>query len=250
LPQLAKLIDRLSKVEEEVSHLPAEESEVLALFTTIDEDDSGSLSMDELDGLPAISGAKLTNEEVAMMKSEADNDKDGAIIWEEFFDWMCDSGSPTAFKVLLAWRETVNAEEENAYELAQNLFTQLDKLDEGFIDNEQVQKLVEFCEAPLTREELDIAHKTMNKAGTGQVDMDEFAEFMLGDTQTAKLLKGTDNASKLLKYKEKRIAEGEEDTARAQSLTDFRVMTGNYRSQKGPIFESNVMQTVVRIKFV
>ena len=67
---------------------------------------------------------------------------------------------------------------------------------------------------------------------------------------TAKLLKGTDNASKLLKYKEKRIAEGEEDTARAQSLTDFRVMTGNYRSQKGPIFESNVMQTVVRIKFV
>ena len=47
----------MSKVEEEVSHLPAEESEVLALFTVIDEDDSGSLSMDELDGLPAISGA-------------------------------------------------------------------------------------------------------------------------------------------------------------------------------------------------
>jgi hypothetical protein len=178
LPQVAQLIDRLGKVEEEVSqHLPADVSEVLALFTTMDEDDSGSLSMDELDGLPAISGAELTDDEVSMVKSALDTDKDGMIIWEEFTDWMLDSGSPTAFKVILAWRETVTFEEERGYELAQHLFTQLDKLDEGFIGNEQIQQLVELCEAPLTREELDLAHKSMlaPQAETDQVDPDEFA---------------------------------------------------------------------------
>ena len=78
-------MDRLNKQDEEVSHLPPEEAEVQALFATLDEDASESLSMDELDGLNAISGTELTDDEIELVKSEADTNMDGVIIWEENF---------------------------------------------------------------------------------------------------------------------------------------------------------------------
>ena len=124
------------------------------------------LSGDDLGEIMRAMGFRPTEEELADLLHEVDEDGSGEIEFGEFCQ-LC-----ATFLVADPDIETMKKELKDAFRF-------YDKEGQGFITTETLRGLIAELLAPLTDEELDGIIDELDEDGSGSMDFDEFCEMMM-----------------------------------------------------------------------
>merc|ERR1712215_538567 len=124
------------------------------------------LSGDDLGEIMRAMGFRPTEEELADLLHEVDEDGSGEIEFGEFCQ-LC-----ATFLVEDPDMETMKKELKDAFRV-------YDKEGQGFITNDTLRELIGDLLAPLTDEELDGIIDELDEDGSGSMDFDEFCEMMM-----------------------------------------------------------------------
>merc|ERR1712001_567767 len=124
------------------------------------------LSGDDLGDIMRAMGFRPSEEELAELLHEVDEDGSGEIEFGEFCQ-LC-----ATFLVEDPDLETMKKELKDAFRI-------YDKEGQGFITNDTLRALIGELLAPLTDEELDGIIEELDEDGSGSMDFDEFCEMMM-----------------------------------------------------------------------
>merc|ERR1711892_377240 len=124
------------------------------------------LSGDDLGEIMRVMGFRPTEEELADLLHEVDEDGSGEIEFGEFCQ-LC-----ATFLVEDPLLETMKKELKDAFRV-------YDKEGQGFITTETLRGLISELLAPLTDEELEGIIEELDEDGSGSMDFDEFCEMMM-----------------------------------------------------------------------
>jgi len=124
------------------------------------------LSGDDLGEIMRAMGFRPTEEELADLLHEVDEDGSGEIEFGEFCQ-LC-----ATFLVEDPDMETMKKELKDAFRV-------YDKEGQGFITTETLRGLISELLAPLTDEELEGILDELDEDGSGSMDFDEFCEMMM-----------------------------------------------------------------------
>merc|ERR1712215_174458 len=124
------------------------------------------LSADDLDEIMRAMGFRPSEEELADLLHEVDEDGSGEIEFGEFCQ-LC-----ATFLVEDPDIETMRKELKDAFRV-------YDKEGQGFITTETLRGLISELLAPLTDEELDGIIEELDEDVSGSMDFDEFCEMMM-----------------------------------------------------------------------
>ena len=135
-------------------------------FDLFDTNKQDFLSGDDLGEIMRAMGFRPTEEELAELLHEVDEDGSGEIEFGEFCQ-LC-----ATFLVEDPDIETMRKELKDAFRV-------YDKEGQGFITTETLRGLIAELLAPLTDEELDGIIEELDEDGSGSMDFDEFCEMMM-----------------------------------------------------------------------
>merc|ERR1711953_1455407 len=124
------------------------------------------LSGDDLGDIMRAMGFRPSEEELAELLHEVDEDGSGEIEFGEFCQ-LC-----ATFLVEDLDMETMKKELKDAFRI-------YDKEGNGFITTETLRGLISELLAPLTEEELEGILEELDEDGSGSMDFDEFCEMMM-----------------------------------------------------------------------
>merc|ERR1711953_499838 len=124
------------------------------------------LSGDDLGDIMRAMGFRPSEEELAELLHEVDEDGSGEIEFGEFCQ-LC-----ATFLVEAPDMETMKKELKDAFRI-------YDKEGNGFITTETLRGLISELLAPLTEEELEGILEELDEDGSGSMDFDEFCEMMM-----------------------------------------------------------------------
>merc|ERR1711915_136106 len=151
----------------EMTNLQHDEIKCLKVcFDLFDTKKQEFLSGDDLGEIMRAMGFRPTEEELADLLHEVDEDGSGEIEFGEFCQ-LC-----VTFLVEDPPLEEMKRELKDAFKL-------YDKEGQGFITNETLRGLIGDLLAPLTDEELDGIIDELDEDGSGSMDFDEFCEMMM-----------------------------------------------------------------------
>merc|ERR1712066_372664 len=135
-------------------------------FDLFDTNKQDFLSGDDLGEIMRAMGFRPTEEELADLLHEVDEDGSGEIEFGEFCQ-LC-----ATFLVEDPDIETMRKELKDAFKL-------YDREGQGFITTETLRGLIAELLAPLTDEELEGILDELDEDGSGSMDFDEFCEMMM-----------------------------------------------------------------------
>merc|ERR1712240_548939 len=151
----------------EMTNLQVDEIKCLKVcFDLFDTKKQEFLSGDDLGEIMRAMGFRPTEEELADLLHEVDEDGSGEIEFGEFCQ-LC-----ATFLVEDPDIETMRKELKDAFRV-------YDKEGQGFITTETLRGLISELLAPLTDEELDGIIEELDEDGSGSMDFDEFCEMMM-----------------------------------------------------------------------
>merc|ERR1712127_128415 len=140
-------------------------------FDLFDTKKQDFLSVDDLGDIMRAMGFRPTEEELASLLHEVDEDGSGEIEFGEFCQ-LC-----ATFLVEDPDIETMKKELKDAFRV-------YDKGGQGFITTETLRELIGELLAPLTDEELEGIIEELDEDGSGSMDFDEFCEMMMTKPDT------------------------------------------------------------------
>ena len=135
-------------------------------FDLFDTKKQDFLSGDDLGEIMRAMGFRPTEEELADLLAEVDEDGSGEIEFAEFCQ-LC-----ATFLVEDPPLEEMKKELKDAFRI-------YDTEGQGFITTETLRGLIAELLAPLTDEELDGIVEELDEDGSGSMDFDEFCEMMM-----------------------------------------------------------------------
>merc|ERR1739838_622971 len=151
----------------DVTNLQPDEIKCLKVcFDLFDTKKQEFLSGDDLGEIMRAMGFRPTEEELADLLHEVDEDGSGEIEFGEFCQ-LC-----ATFLVEDPPLETMKKELKDAFRV-------YDKEGQGFITTETLRGLISELLAPLTDEELEGIIEELDEDGSGSMDFDEFCEMMM-----------------------------------------------------------------------
>merc|ERR1712240_375647 len=151
----------------EMTNLQVDEINCLKVcFDLFDTKKQEFLSGDDLGEIMRAMGFRPTEEELADLLKEVDEDGSGEIEFGEFCQ-LC-----ATFLVEDPPLEEMKRELKDAFKI-------YDKEGQGFITNDTLRELIGDLLAPLTDEELDGIIDELDEDGSGSMDFDEFCEMMM-----------------------------------------------------------------------
>jgi len=151
----------------EMTNLQVDEIKCLKVcFDLFDTKKQEFLSGDDLGEIMRAMGFRPTEEELADLLHEVDEDGSGEIEFGEFCQ-LC-----ATFLVEDPPLEEMKRELKDAFKI-------YDKEGQGFITNDTLRELIGDLLAPLTDEELDGIIDELDEDGSGSMDFDEFCEMMM-----------------------------------------------------------------------
>merc|ERR1712058_111518 len=151
----------------EMTNLQVDEIKCLKVcFDLFDTKKQEFLSGDDLGEIMRAMGFRPTEEELADLLHEVDEDGSGEIEFGEFCQ-LC-----ATFLVEDPPLEEMKRELKDAFKL-------YDREGQGFITTETLRGLISELLAPLTDEELDGIIEELDEDGSGSMDFDEFCEMMM-----------------------------------------------------------------------
>merc|ERR1712131_123046 len=151
----------------EMTNLQHDEIKCLKVcFDLFDTKKQEFLSGDDLGEIMRAMGFRPTEEELADLLHEVDEDGSGEIEFGEFCQ-LC-----ATFLVEDPPLEEMKRELKDAFKI-------YDKEGQGFITNDTLRELIGDLLAPLTDEELDGIIDELDEDGSGSMDFDEFCEMMM-----------------------------------------------------------------------
>ncbi|GAQ86360.1 calmodulin [Klebsormidium nitens] len=133
-------------------------------FAIFDKDGDGSITCNELGMVMKSLGQKPTDAELLQMVKEVDADQNGEIDFPEFLTMMLrkmNQGDPE--KELM------------------DVFLVFDKDNSGTISRDELRSAMYVIGEKLSDEEIDEAIKLADASGDGEVDYNEFIQFVLSD---------------------------------------------------------------------
>merc|ERR1712138_240687 len=151
----------------DLTNLATDEIKCLKVcFDLFDTKQQEFLSGDDLGEIMRAMGFRPTEEELADLLHEVDEDGSGEIEFGEFCQ-LC-----ATFLVEDPPLEEMKKELKDAFKI-------YDKEGQGFITNDTLRELIGDLFAPLTDEELDGIIDELDEDGSGSMDFDEFCEMMM-----------------------------------------------------------------------
>ena len=142
----------------------AQVKEFKEAFDIFDVDGGGTITADELGEVMKSLGQKPTKAQLDAMVSEIDADGDGAIDFPEFLTMML--------------RKMNEGDPEKEL---RDVFMVFDKDKSGTISAEELKSVMKVIGEKLTDQEIDDAIRLADTTGDGEVDYDEFINFVLHD---------------------------------------------------------------------
>ena len=133
-------------------------------FAIFDKDGGGSITTQELGDVMKSLGQKPTNAELETMVRDIDADGNGEIDFPEFLTMM------------LRKMNEGNPEKE-----LMDVFMVFDKDWSGTISAEELRAAMKVIGEKLSEDEIEDAIKLADSGGDGEVDYDEFIQFVLSD---------------------------------------------------------------------
>ena len=133
-------------------------------FAIFDKDGGGSITTDELGDVMKSLGQKPSHAELDAMVREIDADGNGEIDFPEFLTMM------------LRKMNEGNPEKE-----LMDVFMVFDKDGSGTISAEELRAAMKVIGEKLSDDEIEDAIKLADSGGDGEVDYDEFIQFVLSD---------------------------------------------------------------------
>lgn len=133
-------------------------------FAIFDKDGGGSITTEELGDVMKSLGQKPSQHELVAMVQEIDADGNGEIDFPEFLTMM------------LRKMNEGNPEKE-----LMDVFTVFDQDGSGTISAEELRAAMKVIGEKLTEEEIEQAIKLADASGDGEVDYDEFIQFVLSE---------------------------------------------------------------------
>merc|ERR1711970_153058 len=135
-------------------------------FDLFDTKKQDFLSADDLGEIMRAMGSRPTEEELADLLHEVDEDGSGEIEFGEFCQ-LC-----ATFLVEDPPLEEMKKELKDAFKL-------YDREGQGFITNDTLREIITELLAPLTEEEIEGILEELDEDGSGSMDFDEFCEMMM-----------------------------------------------------------------------
>ena len=142
----------------------AQVKEFKEAFDIFDVDGGGTITAEELGEVMKSLGQKPTKAQLDAMVSEIDADGDGAIDFPEFLTMML--------------RKMNEGDPEKEL---RDVFMVFDKDKSGTISAEELKSVMKVIGEKLTDQEIDDAIRLADTTGDGEVDYDEFINFVLHD---------------------------------------------------------------------
>jgi Ca2+-binding EF-hand superfamily protein len=127
---------------------------------------TGFITPEMVGSILRMMGTAFTEETLAEMIAEVDEDGSGQIEFEEF--------------TILASNFIVEEDEEELKKELKEAFRLYDKEGLGFIRTEQLKEILREIDDKLTEEELDGIIEEVDEDGSGTMDFDEFLAMMAG----------------------------------------------------------------------
>ncbi|XP_011307330.1 troponin C, isoallergen Bla g 6.0101-like [Diachasmimorpha longicaudata] len=135
-------------------------------FDAFDQAKKGCIGTDMVGTILAMLGYELSEETLAEIIAEVDEDGSGELEFEEF--------------CTLAARFLVEEDTEAMQQELREAFRLYDKEGNGYITTDVFRDILHELDDKLTNEELDLMIEEIDADGSGTLDFDEFMEVMTG----------------------------------------------------------------------
>ncbi|CAE7437858.1 ANK2 [Symbiodinium natans] len=142
------------------------------MFRCADKDASGLLSFTEMSVILREGNPSLTDKELAMLFREIDTNGDLTVDFKEFARYL---NSKSAAKL-----QKTKSREQVVAERCKEEFRKVDDNSDGKLSREELTALLRKGNPEIDQKELDFLFDTVDKDGNGQLDFDEFTDYITG----------------------------------------------------------------------
>lgn len=150
----------------------ARKKQLRETFRSADKDASGLLSFTEMSAILREGNPSLTDKELAVLFREIDVNGDLTVDFKEFTRYL---NSQSASKL-----KKTKSREQVAAERCKEEFRKVDENSDGKLSRSELTALLQKGNPDIDEKELDFLFDTVDKDGNGQLDFDEFADYITG----------------------------------------------------------------------
>jgi Ca2+-binding EF-hand superfamily protein len=165
---LSQNMGRVATINDDVRN-----SWIKATFITADKNKNGVLSRPEVSALFRKVFYTMSSKAVEYCMQEADKDGNGVINYPEFVDWLNKSAPETV-------KKRVSNTLSTDVDLIRATFRLWDKDGDGLIPNRVLERLLKKINPSLTDKQVQAMVTLVDASGDGQIDYDEFVDFIAG----------------------------------------------------------------------
>lgn len=144
-----------------------------AAFRGVDKDGNGVLGKDEMVALIRRVMPTMSGRQVVDMMKQADKNNDSVVNYNEFVDWLTRSAPKQVLSML-------ESEMESEYDCVRAVFRLWDKNGDGIITKKELGQVLSKTCPDMTPSQASTLCLHLDKNKDGQIDYDEFLEFVFG----------------------------------------------------------------------
>jgi len=172
LPSSDRLLGNLFNNLESVSS-QAREEVLRAAFKACDTDGNGTLCKDEMVALLRRIMPTMSGRQVVDMMTQADKNKNNKVDYREFVEWITKS-APKQVK------ETMEKQMGTEFDCVRAVFRLWDRNGDGLISRKELNHIMKQTCPDMSSSQVDTLCLHLDKNRDGQIDYDEFLEFLFG----------------------------------------------------------------------